>query len=131
MKLRQHRTVRCGVEASRQLESKRLLVKELILRGAGDWRGRRRAAPHSSFSDHAGVFGGAQVVLVTVIFRGEARPVSQPHHVEARIEQQAPPLGPGSEIPNLTFLWRAHHDCVAEQAPWAKRGACCSMRAST
>src|SRR6185437_3736825 len=70
MKLRQHGTVRGRIKASRQLESERFLVDELILRGAGDGAVVGEAS-RILVSDHAGVFGGAQVVLVTVIRRGE------------------------------------------------------------
>ena len=73
MKLRQHGTVRGGIEASRQLESERLLVDELILRGAGDGAVVGEAR-RTLVRDHAGVFGGAQVVFVTVIRRARSAP---------------------------------------------------------
>ena len=68
MKFRQHGTLGGGVETSRQLESESLLVDELIVRGTGDGAvvGEARGM---LVSGHAGIFGDAQVVLVTVICR--------------------------------------------------------------
>ena len=94
MKFRQDRTVRRGVEAARQLESQRLLVEELVLRGARDGAvvGEARRI---LVSRYAGVFGGAQVVLVAMIRRRKTRSIFQSHHVQARAQQQSPACYPG------------------------------------